>query len=475
MLEDIDAIIYKFNCKHLLIGGDYNTVLSKDCHRARMLKVFFAKHDVKILQNSSAEKSTHTFCNSQGHCSLIDYIGVSSHITKYVSEYGPTDSAINLSDHIPLLAVFTYTSCNDIFSELHNYNVSHSNKQNNEFSNKRLRWDHGNTVGYYEFCRDNLYYIYNDILLQYDYIMHCLSNKLNTINMQILIDFWYDSIISVLKSASDIFIPQANDSYYKHWWNDDLNCAKNKSIDSYNIWVSAGRPKTGAIFNLKTRDKLSYKFAIRQNKTKADAGLSEELCAGLQTKDGKAFWKTWNNKVCNSKNKKIILENNIDDKEATNKFANLFKSATNANSMGFHKDQYNEFIDKLNRYNIDELGTQSTGVTAESINNAFLKLTTGKSPGFDGIVYEHISHCHPVVYSMLAKLFNIMIAAGIVPRAFGMGIVIPIPKESSNVGTHKIENFRGITLSPIISKIVFYICMHTFYVPVIISLRINLN
>ena len=46
-----------------------------------------------------------------------------------------------------------------------------------------------------------------------------------------------------------------------------------------------------------------------------------------------------------------------------------------------------------------------------------------------------------------------MIAISHVPRAFGRGITIPIPKGESTKGIHRIDSFRGITLSPVISKI----------------------
>ena len=39
------------------------------------------------------------------------------------------------------------------------------------------------------------------------------------------------------------------------------------------------------------------------------------------------------------------------------------------------------------------------------------------------------------------------------PLDFGKGITIPIPKNENTQGVHSIESFRGITLSPIISKL----------------------
>jgi len=49
-----------------------------------------------------------------------------------------------------------------------------------------------------------------------------------------------------------------------------------------------------------------------------------------------------------------------------------------------------------------------------------------------------------------------------VPNSFGEGLLIPIPKESNFANLHKIINFRGITLSPVISKI-FEHCLLTLF------------
>ena len=46
-----------------------------------------------------------------------------------------------------------------------------------------------------------------------------------------------------------------------------------------------------------------------------------------------------------------------------------------------------------------------------------------------------------------------MLISSSVPSDFGKGITIPIPKDDKSIRVHKIDNFRGIKLSPIISKV----------------------
>ena len=67
---------------------------------------------------------------------------------------------------------------------------------------------------------------------------------------------------------------------------------------------------------------------------------------------------------------------------------------------------------------------------------------------------EHLKFAHPILFSVLKKLFNLLLKTGFVPDAFGIGLVFPIPINSNiGCGFSKITDFRGITISPMLSKI----------------------
>ena len=80
------------------------------------------------------------------------------------------------------------------------------------------------------------------------------------------------------------------------------------------------------------------------------------------------------------------------------------------------------------------------------------KLKLGKAAGIDGITAEHIIHSFPSIYVHLKFLFNIMITHSYVPNMFGCGILIPIIKDKTG-NSASVENYRPITLCPVISKI----------------------
>ena len=89
-------------------------------------------------------------------------------------------------------------------------------------------------------------------------------------------------------------------------------------------------------------------------------------------------------------------------------------------------------------------------------------LKGGKSPGADSLSGEHIKHAHPILASLLTKLFNSFILLEVVPDAFGISTLVPVPKAGKSLAT--VEGYRGISLTPVISK-VFEKCLMFIFSP----------
>jgi len=104
---------------------------------------------------------------------------------------------------------------------------------------------------------------------------------------------------------------------------------------------------------------------------------------------------------------------------------------------------------------------QKPFVDVDLVDSDINGLSRGKATGFDTLTCEHLQFCHPIVTCVITKLFVIMISIiGYVPDAFGRRIIIPIPKEGKKSKNDKVDSYRGITISPIISK-VFEMCILT--------------
>ena len=87
------------------------------------------------------------------------------------------------------------------------------------------------------------------------------------------------------------------------------------------------------------------------------------------------------------------------------------------------------------------------------ISKLICDLKVGKSAGYDGIAAEHLLHCHPSCHVYITYLCNLMLLTGYVPSQFGIGLTFPIPKGKLGQKICSVEDFRGISVSPVISKI----------------------
>ena len=100
-------------------------------------------------------------------------------------------------------------------------------------------------------------------------------------------------------------------------------------------------------------------------------------------------------------------------------------------------------------------------VTVELVSKIVSDLQRGKAAGADKLTSEHLQLAHPIAIVTITRLFNLMISLNYVPDSFGRGLVIPIPKGNNKRQCDKLEDYRGITISPVISK-VFEKCLLKF-------------
>jgi len=78
----------------------------------------------------------------------------------------------------------------------------------------------------------------------------------------------------------------------------------------------------------------------------------------------------------------------------------------------------------------------------------------GKAADLDGISVVHLLYCHSLLPCVLAKLFNLMMNVGHVPRSFGLSYTVPILKNNNSIYCKcvTVDDFRGISISPLYLK-----------------------
>ena len=104
-------------------------------------------------------------------------------------------------------------------------------------------------------------------------------------------------------------------------------------------------------------------------------------------------------------------------------------------------------------------------LTDISVDNVMItcsiaKMKIGCAPGLDGVMTEHHKYaCNTNVVAVFRSIFNICLQFGIVPSNFRNGLLI---KETTHSDTSVPNNYRPVTISPTLSKLMEIIILsHT--------------
>ena len=65
---------------------------------------------------------------------------------------------------------------------------------------------------------------------------------------------------------------------------------------------------------------------------------------------------------------------------------------------------------------------------------------------------EHLINAHPLLVVHITELFKCIASLSCVPGDFGKGVIIPLVKDAHG-NANDLNNYRGITLIPVISKL----------------------
>jgi hypothetical protein len=267
----------------------------------------------------------------------------------------------------------------------------------------------------------------------------------------------YKRVVAALNAAATLYVPIRKTSFFKYWWDQELDLLKKDSIDSHKQWIEAKRPLNGSIYDKKRKSKAAYKLCIKKNQEAERSNCSNSLHDALMSKHNTVFWKIWNSKFGSKKSLPSVINGSHDDEVIACNFADYFSKICSVNSMEKNAKFFHSFSSRLINYSGDMIDSK-LGIDVFMIDNIVTNLHVGKATDLDNLSAEHLKYSHPVLFSILNKLFNLMLKTNHVPSEFGIGLTIPIPKIETNTKSLTTDDFRGITISPIVSK-VFESCL----------------
>ena len=462
-LDEIDVHLKACGTNSIIFAGDLNTDVRNRSNGSSIILDFANDFNLVPCSMLTTSLSDYTFQNSAGHRSWIDWIFVSNNLFNPLMSLDILDIEPNHSDHLPIFIKIDLP-----------FTIPVPLNQNPKpvcSPRLKLRWDKSDHRLYYDTSRNILQPILDEFGPEFEEIFNdytrshannfCCYLDVNSesyFNVKratatSLIDKYYPLTVDAINSAANFAIPRVKSNVAKHWWNDDLQQAKSRSVESHRIWLDAGKPRSGLIFEIYKKDKYSYKHLIKCEKNETDLSITNDLHEYLCSKDINGFWKTWNSKInSKQKNNLNIVDGLVDAAEIAESFADFFRQTCSPNSFVNHENFSFTFQDRLKNYSGAYVSPEdffSVETVSEVVNN----LKTGRAAGLDGIMAEHLVYGHPSAIILLTYLCNLILLTGYVPKQFGLGLTFPIPKGQSGKKTVTFDDFRGITVSPLFSKV----------------------
>jgi len=435
ILQDLWAWRLKYQDCTIIIGGDFNTDLEKRTDVSSYINNFLTNHSLFICDKFSSQRQ-HTYVNeSLGHCSVIDYFLCDA--DDVILDCCVLDPDLNLSDHLPVV-LRCKCICQPIMPST---DVLQRSKV------KQLRWDHADLLLYYNTTMHLLYPLYNE-LLEFENDLSSVSN-VDCVNF---IDSFYGKLVSCLNHSAELHVPVHYKNYYKFWWSQELSCLKDSAIESNKIWKDAGRPRTGPIADKRNSDKRKYKNMLSRERRAETQSYTNDLHDALISKTGTSFWKCWRSKFEKKNKSSQVIDGLADDTQIAEAFAEHFrKTCTSVNEgqsdrlRSMFRERRHDYVGSpfLDEYMFD----------VELVDTILSQMKRGKAAGLDELTIEHLVNSHPVLVVILSKFFNLIVSAAYIPYGFRLSYTVPIPKEEPSHKGNSVDNYRAISISPIISKI----------------------
>ena len=229
-------------------------------------------------------------------------------------------------------------------------------------------------------------------------------------------------------------------------WNDGTDATKKASCFWHKVWVEAGRPSSGALFNIKREAKRSFKSSVRRLKRRQQYLVRDKLAKSFGSKKKDKFWsevkrlKSAKNSSCSP-----VVDGISGGMNIANLFSSKFKNLLNKHPPSSRSDLLSQINSSLCESHLCEMD-----FSEDEVIDAIHQLKSSKSDA-DGVFTNHLKLACPVIAEPLALLFSTILRHGYMPPVLRDCVLVPIPKGVKD--TSSSLNYRPIALSSNLSKV----------------------
>ena len=444
VISMIEVLIDEHPNHHIIIGGDLNTEMKNCSPFDPLWNALMSKHSFTHCNNVSSGPNYTYRHDSLNQTKMNDHFLVSTQLVHQISNMTILDDGDNNSDHLPLL----------MHLNIHTENMYHPEQETNENAPRLMHWDKMSDEHKSNYAQA----VELSLLRQQvtNPVFSCDKGCVcNDKACHDLIQYEYDKIVSSLKEASKL-LPTVKRGVQKDWWTANLSQLRDQAKSIQSVWIAEGRPRHGATYAERLRVRANYKYELRRAKCAPKQAAWNRLHADMSNHDTQSFWKRWRSIYGNKSSSSSPVVNGTSSNEGiANAFQCAFEKNSKPNNPNKVADLDNRFHDKYNEFvtnHAQKCDCKNHRISLEDTFEAIMSLKNGKSADDDGVSAEHLKIGPLILFIKLSSIFNAMLSHGFVPRQFRFGTIIPLIKDK-NGDAGDVNNYRGITISPIVSKV----------------------
>ena len=444
----IEAVLDENAGCDVFIVGDYNFEFVSSHPFEMHFNDFAINYSLRVCDSKEPHTGPHfTFYNEKMEVyKYLDHFAVSDRLCPSLTDIMVRYDADNLSDHNAITCNLRIDLDLGLMGE-------------NEYVDPEwiFKWERYSTDDISKYC-----YELDQILDTIHVPIHinCHNVHCNDPQHRDSITAYYHAIMNGIRYAAG-FLPKFKKGIEKGWWNSDVERAKDDCIEAYNLWRDNGRPMSGPVFLEKSRTKLFYKRLLKQAKCNEDAEKFDKMASQLAEKNSTGFWKGWKQLNGIGHTSPATLEGCSTNQNVAEKFRSHFQKVSMPNNPDRCREISDEFYREFEKYRVCHSCTcNDYHVNFNNVVDAMFKLKPGKASNCD-FQAENFLNGTARLYTHLSLCFEGFLGHGFVPREFQIGTVVPLIKDRSG-NTASMDNYRGVTLSPIISKVFESILMDLF-------------
>ena len=286
-------------------------------------------------------------------------------------------------------------------------------------------------------------------------VIDALDTSLNHESMESEIHYLQKTLIQSAQNAYDTL--NSNSKFHtitpKSWWNKELSKCRKILQSMFNTWKSEGFSKDpeNIAYNRYLFARKQFRSLNKKCKNQATAHHFVNI-EKIKKMKPSSYW----NQIRLAKKdtrKLYTINGKTEIKDISQDFKNHFNNLLNTpRTSSTNNETSNKRLKDL-LTDMNGLQDPNFEITGTEVSNAIKQINLDKSPDPFGVKVEHFFHVNETVSLYLADIINKIFKNDSIPPLLATSLIIPIVK-SYKKSMQDPNNYRGISITPIITKII---------------------